>query len=73
MGGTLHFQCRGAGSVSGQGTKTPHATQSPSKKSLINKRIHPGLLPTIPLELANAIEGSLMLLICNNNSDEKNS
>ena len=31
---TSHFHCRGTGSIPGQGTKIPHATEQPRKKNV---------------------------------------
>ena len=31
---TPHFHCRGTGSIPGQGTKIPHATEQPRKKNV---------------------------------------
>ena len=48
---TLHFQCRGAGSISGQGTKIPHAARH-GQISLISPHltsVYLSLLILLPL------------------------
>ena len=49
---TLRFQCRGMGSIPGQGTKIPHSVQCSQKTKKIKKKKRKGLCSEATLVLA---------------------